>query len=175
MKIRANEDGVITLITIEDIQDKVCEVASLPADFYETISLDKYRANADGLCINPNWTDPENTYQYFIIPTDFISDVAPFAALVRKYLPELSFNVVCKSTTIDLHDKTITVPSTVVNMSVGAVRMFDEAGYGMIYGIIYAWNALYPERFINEPFTFENYTELKKYLQTINFANYSAP
>ena len=159
MYIRAT-DGIINLITIENIEDAICEVLDLPFDFYQTLHLNKYLANSEGIYLNPVWEDPELTYEYFIIPTDFIPEVTGFSEFVRKTYTELNFNIICEKQILNINNTDIEVPASVVNISIGAVRHFDDAGIGMINGIIAAWNQYNPTKLINEPYRFNNFDEL---------------
>ena len=162
MYIRA-KDGIINLITIENIEDAICEVEVLPTDIYATLHLNKYLAYEDGIRLNPNWEDPSKSYQYFIIPTDFVGDVTGFGEFVREARPDLNFNIICQSIDIQLSSEKVTVPTNVVNMSVGAVRVFDETGIGMINGIIDAWNEHNPTKIINEPYRFNNFDDFMQF------------
>ena len=159
MYIRAT-DGIINLITIDNINDATCTVDSLPLDFYQTLHLGKYLANAGGIYLNPIWEDPELSYEYFIVPTDFVPEITGFSEFVRKVYTELNFNITCKTETLVIQGVETQVPANVVNMSIGAVRHFDEAGIGMIRGIIAAWNENNPDKFIDPPYSFANFDEL---------------
>jgi hypothetical protein len=159
MYIRAT-DGIINLITIENIEDAICEVSELPSDFYQTLHLNKYLANSEGIYLNPVWEDPELTYEYFIIPTDFIGDVTGFSTFVKKAYTDLNFNIICEKQILNINGTDIEVSVNVVNMSIGAVRIFDEAGIGMINGIISAWNQYNPTKLISEPYRFNNFDDM---------------
>lgn len=159
MYIRAT-DGIINLITIENIEDAICEVLDLPFDFYQTLHLNKYLANSEGIYLNPVWEDPEISYEYFIVPTDFVPEITGFSEFVRKVYTKLNFNITCKTETLVIQGVETQVPANIVNMSIGAVRIFDDAGIGMINGIIAVWNQYNPTKLINEPYRFNNFDDM---------------
>ena len=55
--IRANNEGIINLVTVEPINNATCTVDFLPDDFYVYLSEGKYRANENGIYIVDGWVD----------------------------------------------------------------------------------------------------------------------
>ena len=157
--IRATNE-VINLITIEQISDATCTVSELPSDFYQSFWLGKYLANSDGVYLNPNWTDPENLYKYFLIPTDFVQYISHYSGWVKEVLLDLRFDIVCEQTEVVVEGNSIVMPTSVVSVIPCSVTYFNEEGLAILEAVIGSWNNQNANKIIGIPYTFERYTDL---------------
>ena len=82
------------------------------------------------------------------------------STFVKKAYTDLNFNIICEKQILNINGVDIEVPASVVNISIGAVKHFDDAGIGMINGIIATWNQYNPTKLINEPYRFENFDDM---------------
>lgn len=78
INIRANENRIIEVVSIEELYNTTCTVDELPSDFYEKLNDGKYLANKDGIYINPSYTE-----QYDLIRKN----------LIQKALDELNYSL----------------------------------------------------------------------------------
>jgi len=105
-------------------------------------------------------------FVYFIVPTDFVPYISQYRAVVKEAYPQLAFNIVCSTETIEIAGVATAVPSSVVNDLPGSAAYFDEPGIAIIDSIIASWNSANPNKIINPPYRFDSYKELIAYRES---------
>jgi hypothetical protein len=193
--ILSDNAGVICVISWQKPKAFTCEVESLPDDFMFYLSRGKYLANESGLYIADGWKDytPEEvtgilayesdnegfesydlyaaakraqTYSFFIIPLDIVSQIKHYSAWVKEAYPEKIFDVVLNSEEIDVEGQMITVPTNVLKMIPCGITRFNEDGELLLEAVIEYWNSLVPSKAIDFNVKFYSLSELTQFIES---------
>lgn len=105
------------------------------------------------------WINDKEDYKYFLIPSDFVPQIAHYAGFVKEALFHLSFNVKADSVDAIVEGETVKIPLFINNIPCSCTHWTEE-GLQVLEACVENWNTSNPLKQMVEPYKFESYNEL---------------